>query len=93
MPDVHVRIEIREGTGINQAIRSMQRTDPDFPSLEGGQEWWHKPPDNARALLARRLSRYGLSGRLSVAVHQEGTEWDAKPPPVWSGFTAKRTKR
>lgn len=91
MADVHVRIEITSGgqAALSKAVREMQERDRDFPSLTDGQTWWRKPPNNPRGALARCLSKHGLTGKLSVVEHVEGTEWDAIPPPQWTGFTAK----
>jgi hypothetical protein len=90
MADVHVQIEVTSGENrLPKAIAAMREFDPDFPSWSAGERWWHKPPTNARAILARCLSRHGMSGRLSVVEHQDGTAWDAIPNPVWTGFSAR----
>lgn len=90
MADLHVRIEVSAGhpSGLAKAIKKMQEVDPDFPPLTDRRTWWHKPPDNARAILARCLSRHGLTGRLSVVEHDGVSAWDASPEPIWTGFTA-----
>lgn len=88
MADVHIRIEVQDGppSGLSKAVRDLQDRDGDFPSLLGGESWWHKPPDNARGVVARALSRQGLRGRLSVEPHRDGDDWDTPPPPRWTGF-------
>jgi hypothetical protein len=93
MPDLHIRIEVTSGTNLAQAVAELRQRDNGFPDLcdSDGGTWWHKPPDRARALICRTLSRHGLMGRLSLAEHVAGTEWDAPPPPKWSGFTAQST--
>lgn len=90
MADLHIRIEVSGGqsSSLSKALRQMREFDPDFPSFADGQSWWHKPPDNARALLARCLSRHGLTGRLTVVEHDGESAWDTPPDPVWTGFTA-----
>lgn len=96
MSDVHVRIDVTAGTtaDLAKALREMRERDRDFPGDDPSAQWWHKPPDNARAVLARCLSRHGLSGRLSVVEHPDDgtTPWDAIPEPVWSGFTARKAQ-
>ena len=94
MADVHVQIVIDPtSTGnLGKAVANLKETDPDF--LWPEKPWWHKPPDNARVLIARVLSRHGLSGKLSVEEHAgEGHPWDGPPPPRWTGFSpSKRHK-
>lgn len=90
MADVYVQIEVTEGDNrLAKALNELREIDPDFPPL-GGRNWWHKPPDNARGVLARCLSRHGMSGRLSVEPHDGVSASDCPPPPRWTGFTAKR---
>lgn len=94
MADAHVQIECTSGATwrLAHAIAEMHERDGDFPDWYAGHRWWHKPPDTARQMLARCLSRHGLSGRLSVVVYDhrlhEGLP-DNVPPPLWSGFTAR----
>lgn len=86
MPDVHIRIEVdadSEGN-LGKAIACLQKSDPDF--LWPIRPWWHKPPNNPRGFIARRLSWYGLRGRLSVEEHDGVSAWDAEPRPRWTGF-------
>ncbi len=93
MGDAYVQIEITDGSQsrLSKALREMSANEPDFPSARNSinHGWWHKPPDNARAILARCLSRHELSGRLSVELHDGIAAWDVPPPPRWTGFTAR----
>jgi len=91
--DLYVKIEISSTSSQTQAclakaLRALRELDSDFGWPE--RPWWHKPPDRARALVARTLSRHGLTGRLSLEPHLEGTAFDAEPPARWTGFTAKK---
>ena len=95
MGDVHIQIDIRAGNrgALSKVVAHMQTLDRDFPAMSDSRTWWHKPPDNARAMLARSLSYHGLTGRLSVvgSPPYDGTNpYTAIPEPVWSGFTAKK---
>ena len=86
MSDLHVRIEA-QGGNLGKALADLHRRDPDF--AWPGLPWWHKPPDNARSVVARTLSRYGCSGRLSLVTYAAR---EPLPPPRWTGFTARRTR-
>lgn len=94
MSDHHLRIEITSGNsgklaGVLQRLRlNYDRDIPDLTDSAAGT-WWHKMPDDARAVVSRALSAAGLTGRISLAEHVEGTAWNASPPPRWTGFTAR----
>ena len=94
MADVFVKIEVAPGerteARLAKALRALRALDGDF--LWPEKPWWHKPPDRARALVARVLSRHGLTGRLSLTRHVEGTAFDAEPPAHWTGFTAREER-
>jgi hypothetical protein len=89
MPDMHVQIWISPGsTGdLSTALSEMHCRDSDF--LWSSITWWHKAPNNARALLARCLSRHGLQGKLSVEPHPDEAPWDCMPTARWTGFSPK----
>jgi hypothetical protein len=92
MADLHIRLEVASGTRLAQAVAELRERDSGFPDLcdSAAGTWWHGPPDNARSLVCRTFSRHGLTGRVSLAEHLEGTECSASPPARWSGFTARR---
>ena len=95
MADVFVVIEVSQGPAwaLTKAIKCLQEQDADFPGHTVGG-WWHKPPDNARGMIARCLSRHGLTGRLSVEPHQgDGAAWNEPPQLRWTGFTAAKRQR
>lgn len=90
MPDVHVQILVDPDSGGNlgKAIAELREIDPDF--LWPSASWWHKPPDNARGLVAKTLSKHGCKGKLSVEPHAGGDHpWDEAPPPRWTGFSPR----
>jgi hypothetical protein len=90
MADVHVQIEFDDSSQGNQgkALAELGQRFPDL-YLRGRGGWWRKPPDNARSLVARVLSKHGCRGRLSVQPHDGKAPWDSAPAPVWSGFVPK----
>lgn len=81
------------------AVRALRARDPDFPDLVE-RHWWHKAPDDARATVARTLSRHGCTGRLSVEPRPEAWSrvetappdltWQTPPPRRWTGFSTRQ---
>lgn len=93
MADAYVEVDVRSSrrpSGMSKAIKALRAFDSDFPSILPG--WWHKPPDNMRSVVARFLSRHGLSGRLSVELHDGVSAWDMPPKSRWTGFTTRRER-
>lgn len=91
MSDAYIYIEVTSGpnSGLSKALLYLRECNPrHFPDQIPG--WWHKPPDDARALVARSLSCHGLTGRLSVVLYVHDLHKDLKTlPPRWTGFTAR----
>jgi hypothetical protein len=93
LADVHVQIVVDpDSTGnLGKALAELKEHDPDF--LWPSAPWWHKPPDNARGVVARALSKHGCKGKLSVEPHAgEGHPWDAAPEPRWTGFSPSKSR-